>query len=63
MPAIARGDEHCVYVLAAENFTEIAIQLAVLILVMRINELFPRIPAARLDVGNSHASQVRQLQH
>ena len=63
MPTIARGDQHRVDVLAGEQFAEVAIELAVLVAVVFVDQSLAGIAATRLHVGNGDAPYVAQTEH
>ena len=53
VPAVAGGDEHRIDV--ALQFVEVAIELAVLVAVVLVDELFARVSTAGLNVADGHA--------
>ncbi len=63
VPAVAGGDQHRVDVLAREQFAEIAIEHAILVAVMLIDQGLAGVPTAGLHVGDRHALHVRQTEH
>ena len=63
MPAIPGSDQDCVDILAIEKFAKVRVELAVLVVVEAIDELFTGISAGCLDIGDSHASHVGKWQH
>ena len=63
MPAIAGGDQDCVDVFAVEKFSKVRVELAVLVVVKAIDELFSGIPPGGLDIGDRHTSHVVKGQH
>ena len=63
MPAIAGGDQDCVDVFAVEQFSKVRVELAVLVVVKTIDELFSSLPPGGLDIGDRHTSHVVKRQH
>jgi hypothetical protein len=63
MPAIPGSDQDCVDILAIEKFAKVRVELAVLVVVEAIDELFTGISAGCLDIGDRHASHVGKWQH
>ena len=63
MPAIAGRDQHGVDVLAVEQLAEVAIEFAVLVSIVFVDQSLARIAAARLHVGDRDAPHVGQTKH
>ena len=63
MPAIAGRNENGVDILSVQDLAEVAIELAILVLVVFVDEAFARIAAARLNVGDGDTLHIGQLKH
>ena len=63
VPAVARGDQHGVDVLAIEQLAKIADRLAVVVSVVLVDQRLARLATARLNVGDHHALHVGHGEH
>ena len=63
MPAVAGGDQHGVDVAAGEQLAEVAVEHAVVVAVMLVDQFLAGFAAAGLDVADGHAPTHRSLQN
>ncbi len=63
MPAIPRGDQDGVDILAIEQFPQVAIQLAILVAIVLVNQSFASIPSALLNIGDRNAPHIVQTEY
>ena len=63
MPTIAGGDNHCIDIVAREHFTKIAIEFAILIAIVPVDQLLSCSAPRLLHIGDGDTLHVGQLQH